>query len=144
MNYLFDTCVPSELLKRKPQQTVIDWIAQCHESSIFLSVLTLGELQKGIAKLIDSDRRKKLQNWLDEDLSQRFAGRILDITPEIARAWGILQGQLERQGQKMPVIDGLIATIAIVHNLVLVTRNVADVQRSGVQIINPWEPINHT
>jgi len=141
MNYLFDTCVPSELLKRKPQQTVIDWIKQCHESSLFISVLTLGELQKGIAKLIDSDRRKKLQNWLDEDLSQRFAGRILDITPEIARAWGILQGQLERQGQKMPVIDGLIATTAIVHNLVLVTRNVADVQRSGVQIFNPWEPI---
>ncbi len=141
MKYLLDTCVPSELVKRKPQQTVVDWIAQRHENSLFLSVLTLGELQKGIAKLIDESRKNKLQNWLDEDLSQRFADRILDITPEIASTWGILQGKLERIGQKMPIIDGLIATTAIVHNLVLVTRNVADVQKSGAQIVNPWEPI---
>ncbi len=138
MNHLLDTCVPSELVKRKPQQSVIDWITQVPENSLFISVLTLGELQKGIAKLIDLERRKKLQNWFDDELSPRFADRILDITPEIARAWGILQGKLEQQGQKMPVIDGLIATTALVHNLVLVTRNVADIQRSGVPIINPW------
>ncbi len=92
-----------------------------------------------IAKLIDDERRKKRQKWLDEDLSQRFADRILGISQEIARAWGILQGQLELQGNKMPIIDGLIAVTAQVHDLVLVTRNVADMQRSGVQIINPWE-----
>jgi hypothetical protein len=76
---------------------------------------------------------------LDEDLPLRFAERILDVTPQIARNWGILQGHLELQGKKMPVIDGLIATTAIVHQLVLVTRNVADMQRSGVSIFNPWE-----
>jgi len=139
MNALLDTCMPSELIKRNPQKSVVDWMTQQPESSLFISVLTLGELQKGIAKLIDDERRKKLQKWLDEDLSQRFADRILDISPEIARTWGILQGQLELQGNKMPIIDGLIAVTAQVHDLVLVTRNVADMQRSGVQIINPWE-----
>ncbi|HAI70053.1 MAG TPA: VapC toxin family PIN domain ribonuclease [Gammaproteobacteria bacterium] len=121
MNALLDTCLPSELLKRQPKKSVVDWLNQQPEKSLFLSVLTLGELQKGIAKLIDEERSKKLQKWLDEDLSQRFADRILGITPEIARAWGILQGQLERQGKKMPIIDGLIATTAQVHDLVLVT-----------------------
>jgi toxin FitB len=144
MNVLLDTCLPSELLKRHPQKSVVDWISQQPENSLFISVLTLGELQKGIVKLMDDERRKKLQNWLDEDFCQRFETRILGITPEIARAWGILQGQLERQGKKMPIIDGLIAATAQVHDLMLVTRNVADMQRSGVPIINPWEPFSKT
>lgn len=140
-NYLLDTCVLSELVKPQPQQTVVDWVIHQQESTLFISVLTLGELQKGIAKLIDSHRKTYLQTWLDGDLSCRFAGRMLEVTPEIARAWGMLQGQLERQGKKMPVIDGLIATTALTHDLVLVTRNIADVQRSGVSIFNPWEAI---
>ena len=139
MKYLLDTCILSELVKPQPQQTVIDWIKHSKESTLFISVLTLGEIQKGISKLADSRRKVALQTWLDEDLPIRFAERILDVTPQIARSWGILQGHLELQGKRMPVMDGLIATTAIVHQLVLVTRNVADMQRSGVSIFNPWE-----
>jgi predicted nucleic acid-binding protein len=137
--YLLDTCTISELIKKTPQPKVIDWIAQCDERTLFISVLTLGEIHKGIAKLPNSKKRTQLETWVNTDFELRFAGRILTLTPKIARTWGILQGQLEQRGEKMPVIDGLIATTAIVHDLIVVTRNSADMQRSGVTIFNPWE-----
>ena len=138
MNYVVDSCVVSELIKVRSDKNVIDWIEALEEERLFLSVLTLGEIEKGIAKLPLSLRKSNLKTWLEQDLVLRFENRILNITPEIARYWGDLQGELEKQGKPMPIIDGLIATTALVHNLILVTRNVNDVKRSGVSILNVW------
>jgi predicted nucleic acid-binding protein len=138
MNYLLDTCVVSELTKKQSNQNVIIWIETIEEQHLFLSVLTLGEIEKGIAKLPLSLRKSHLKIWLEQDLTLRFENRILNITPEISRYWGNVQGELEKQGKPMPIIDGLIATTALVHDMILVTRNVDDVARSGVKIHNAW------
>ncbi|NOQ37142.1 MAG: PIN domain-containing protein [Methylococcaceae bacterium] len=139
MNYLLDTCVVSELIKPKSDTKVISWIEQTKEQQLYLSVLTLGEIEKGIAKLPLSSRKSNLKTWLEQDLMLRFENRILNLTPKIARYWGSLQGELEKQGKAMAIVDGLIATTALTHNFTLVTRNVKDVERSGVSILNPWE-----
>ena len=139
MNYLLDTCVVSELIKAKSDENVTNWIKQTEEQQLYLSVLTLGEIEKGIAKLPLSLRKSNLKTWLEQDLILRFENRVLNLTPEIARYWGNLQGELEKQGKAMAIVDGLIATTALSHDFIFVTRNVNDVERSGVSILNPWE-----
>ncbi len=138
MNYLLDTCVISELTKPRPKDSVISWIQQVEEEKLFISVLTLGEIEKGITKLSVSVRKTSLKEWIEKDLTKRFDKKILSITIPISRCWGILQGELELQGNPMPVIDGLIAATAIIHNLTLVTRNINDFEKSGVSILNIW------
>ena len=88
MKYLLDTCVISELVKSTPESKVVNWINSCHEEAFFLSTLTIGEIQKGITKLWDSKRKEELQTWLDSELRERFAGRILNIDAEVAKKWG--------------------------------------------------------
>lgn len=139
MKYLLDTCIISELLKPAPNQQVINWILSQHETDLYLSVITIAELQKGIAKLPNSKRKSQLQHWLDNDLKKRFDNRILDITQPIAINWGNIQGQAEKGGRKMPVLDSLIAVSAITHDAAVVTRNVSDIQQSEVKVINPWD-----
>ncbi len=138
MNYLLDTCLVSELIKRKPEPRVVEWVRQHPEERLYLSVLTLGELQKGIARLQDRKRAKKLQSWLDDDLLERFAGRILDVTPGVARIWGQIQGKAEARGRTMQVVDSLIAATALDLGASVVTRNVEDLEASSVEIVNPW------
>ncbi len=138
MNYLLDTCLLSELVKKKPEPRVVDWVRQQREERLYLSVLTLGELQKGISKIKDTKRGEELRTWLDEDLLERFAGRLLDVTPGVARLWGRIQGEAEQAGRTMPVIDGLIAATALDLGAQVVTRNVDDLKPSGVGIVNPW------
>lgn len=106
MSYLLDTCVISELVKKSPRRQVVDWIDGHEESTLFLSVLTIGELGKGIVKLSASARKTRLTTWVRRDL---------------------------------PVIDSLIATTALVHDLQVVTRNTEDFVRCGVVCINPWD-----
>jgi predicted nucleic acid-binding protein len=118
----------------------LQWVANCDEDLTFLSVLTLGEIQKGISKLEDKRRRSSLQMWLDSDLRVRFGERILSITQDIAQAWGVIQGEAESKGIVLPTIDGLIGATAITHNLTVVTRNVGDLAKTGAKILNPWEP----
>ena len=139
MKYLLDTCVVSELIKPKINENVISWIENIEENQLYLSVLTLGEIEKGIAKLPLSLRKSNLKTWLEKDLVLRFENRILNVTPEVARYWGNLQGELEKQGKPMPIADGLIAATALIHNLTLVTRNIKDVARSGVCTLNIWQ-----
>lgn len=139
MKYLLDTCVISELKKTKFNPNVIEWINSQEEENLFLSVFTIAEIQKGISKLPDSEKKEKLQLWLDDDLQQRFFGRILEINIEIASCWGIIQGKAELKGKKMSVIDGLISATGIVNDCIVVTRNVADMVESGCKIFNPWE-----
>lgn len=140
MNHLLDTCVLSELVKGAPNEGVLDWIAKQDEDALFLSVLTLGELEKGIEKLTGSRRKTALFNWLHEDLPLRFEGRILSIDLAITQRWGLIVGASERKGRPLPVIDSLIAATASVHNLSVVSRNVSDFEKCGVACMNPWQP----
>jgi toxin FitB len=139
VKYLLDTCLVSELVRKKPDAKVVKWVADCDEELTFLSVLTLGEIQKGISRLDEKKRRSALQMWLDSDLRVRFGERILTITSDIAQAWGVMQGEAETKGIGIPTIDGLIGATAITHNLTVVTRNVSDIAKTGAKVINPWD-----
>jgi len=139
MRYLLDTCVVSELVARDPNQQVIDWIDGVDPEAIYLSVITIGEIRKGIEKLADSKRKSMLQQWLEDELLVRFSGRILPIDSGVMLTWGQMIGRLELSGKKIAAMDSLIAAIVSHRNLILVTRNEGDFQHSGVQIVNPWK-----
>ena len=139
MKYLLDTCVISEIIRSKPSIKVTKWIKQEDESNFFISVLTIGEIHKGIEKLDESRRKEELHNWVDNDLKERFWTRIIDIDLQTARIWGKIQGKTERIGKRMPAIDSLIAATGIAYHLTVVTRNISDMEASGVALINPWE-----
>ncbi len=139
MRYLVDTCVISETIKPFPKQQVTDWVEGRDEKKLFLSVLTIGEIHKGISKLPESKRKSDIRAWLENDLRRRFEKRILGITEDIARIWGEIQGNSEKEGRKMPAIDSLIAATAIFHGMTLVTRNTSDIEHSGVSLFNPWK-----
>ena len=139
MKFLLDTCLISELVKKEPNPAVVNWLDEQDEQTLFLSVLNLGELQKGISKLPDGAKKDELQAWVELDLVDRFTGRILDIDLATALCWGRLQGETERTGEKLPVMDSLIAATAAAHGLVVVTRNVKDMERCGARVYNPWE-----
>lgn len=139
MNYLLDTCLISELLKKEPNPAVMAWLDEQDEQTLFLSVLNLGELQKGISKLAEGTKQEELQAWVSHDLAERFSGRILTVDQETALCWGRLQGDAERRGEKLPVMDSMIAASAAVHGMSVVTRNTKDLERCGVQVCNPWE-----
>ena len=139
MRYLLDTCVISELAKPEPNEKVVSWVTQNDEENFYLSTLTFGELHKGISKLPPSKRKENLLQWVEHDLKDRFKTRIIDITLKVAKQWGETQGISESQGRPMPTIDGLIAATGLTHDLTVVTRNIADMQQSGVSLLNPWE-----
>ena len=136
--FLLDTNVISELVKRKPEPRVTTWIDSIDENLLYLSVLTLGEIRKGIALLRDAPRRVTLEAWLDSDLIFRFAERILPIDRAVADRWGRLAAEAASRKIEMPVIDGLLAATALDQNLTLVTRNTRDVAATGVSVFNPW------
>lgn len=138
MKFLLDTCLISELVKKEPSLEVVSWLDEQDEHNLFLSMLTLGELQKGISKLPDSARKNELQIWALHDLVDRFAGRILELDLKTALAWGNLQGESESKGQKLPVMDSLIAATATAHHMVVITRNVKDIERCHAPVFNPW------
>ncbi|ETR70184.1 MAG: PilT protein domain-containing protein [Candidatus Magnetoglobus multicellularis str. Araruama] len=139
MNFLLDTCVISELIKPQQNKKVIDWINSCSEGTLFLSSLTIGEIQKGISKLPVSKKKSKLQNWLAQSLFERFERKILPIDYIVAQKWGEILSSSEKKGFRLPAIDSLIAATAIVNNMTLVTRNINDMVYSGVSLYNPWE-----
>lgn len=139
MKYLLDTCLISELIKSRPDKKVLKWVEGCDEEAFFLSVMTIGEIQKGIAKIKDKNRKSIIQRWLDHELRDRFVDRILLITEGVALAWGIIQGEAECKGNSIPAIDGLIGATAIAHNLTVVTRNEKDIAKTGARILNPWD-----
>lgn len=138
MKYLLDTNVISELIAPKPNPKVIQWIDQLDPNMVYLSVITIGEIRKGIEKLASSKKREAIAEWLENDLLVRFQGRILEITVQTMLTWGELTGRLAKQGKPMNAIDSLIAAIALQGNYVLVTRNVDDFQNTDVNVFNPW------
>jgi predicted nucleic acid-binding protein len=138
MSYLIDTCCISELVKKKPNSNVVKWFNDHDELTMFLSVITFGELRKGIEKLPDSSKKKELNRWVKEDLKHRFKNRILSINLEEVNKWGEILAIAEKSGNPLPAIDSLIAATAQVHDLSVVTRNTQDMEGSGVEVINPW------
>jgi predicted nucleic acid-binding protein len=139
VKYLLDTNVISELVARRPSQPVVQWIDALEADSVYLSVITIGELRKGIEKLPDSPRKNTLSAWLTDDLLVRFGGRVLSVDVDVMLAWGELTGRMERSGRRLPAIDSLIAALAIQHKCSLVTRNEDDFKDTGVTVLNPWK-----
>lgn len=139
MNYLLDTNVISELISKQPNKKVAEWLDRLDPNTVYLSVITIGEIRKGVEKLPYSKRKEKVREWLETDLLIRFQGRILEITIEVMLVWGALTGRLENEGRPITAIDSLIAAIALHGGYCLVTRNEFDFQNTGVTIINPWK-----
>jgi len=138
MKYLLDTNVISELVTSHPNPRVVQWVDSLDPDSVYLSVITIGELRKGIEKLPDSPRKDALRAWLADDVCVRFDGRILSVDVEVMLTWGVLVGQLERIGRPLPALDSLVAALALHHGCHLVTRNVNDFRDTGVPLVNPW------
>jgi predicted nucleic acid-binding protein len=138
MSYLLDTCAISEFTKRQPEPKMVQWLASADELSLYLSVITVGEIRKGIARLPDSQRKQALAHWLEVDLVQRFSERLLPLDANTLFVWGNLTARLEQDGLVMPAVDALIAATALQHDLTLVTRNQSDFEHSGVENFNPW------
>ena len=136
--FLLDTNVVSELVRPRPDPRVAQWLDSTDEELLFLSVLTLGEIRKGITTLTDRARKTRLEAWLSGNLLARFEGRILPIDHAIADRWGQITGSLAAQGSPLAVIDGLLAATALHHNLTFVTRNTPDVARTRVAVFDPW------
>jgi len=138
MKYLLDTNVISELVAKQPVAQVVTWIDNIDDTQAYLSVITIGEIKKGIEKLPDSARKERLRAWLSDELIVRFSQRILAIDVNVMLNWGNLVAMLEMKGRKLPAMNSLIAAVAIHGQLTLATRNVNDFRDTGVTLINPW------
>jgi predicted nucleic acid-binding protein len=138
MSWLLDTCALSEYAKKAPAPEVIAWLDEQDEESLHISVISLGEIEKGILKLRAGDRRRsqKLTAWLGK-VEQRFAGRTLPLDAAALHVWAQIAARAEQAGQPLPVMDGLIMATAQCHGLTVVTRNVQDFA-AYPQIFNPW------
>jgi predicted nucleic acid-binding protein len=139
MKYLLDTCVISELVAKSPNPKVVNFIDSLDSDDVFLSVITIGEIAKGVEKLPKSKRKQELHTWLRENLIVRFDRRIIPLETEVMMDWGIMVARLETAGITLPAIDSLIAATTSTHTLTLVTRNVGDFSGTGIEIVNPWE-----
>jgi predicted nucleic acid-binding protein len=138
VKYLLDTCVISELVKPAPNRKVVDWLNEVPSKALFLSVMTIGEIEKGLTKLPDSKKKERLTLWLNTLLNE-YQERILPVDLMVAENWGILQGNAEMAGTPMSSIDSLFAATTYTHNLTLVTRNESDFVPGITPIINPWK-----
>lgn len=138
MSFLLDTNGVSEYSKKKPNPKVIEWIDAQIEESLFISVLTVGEIEKGIAKITDANRKTQYELFI-KNLVLRFGSRILPVSLKIARRWGNITGNLEKRGRILPIADALIAATALEHNLTIITRNTKDFADTGAKVLNIWE-----
>ena len=135
MSYLLDTNIVSETVRRNPNKAVIAWLDLLPPEALYVSVLTLGEIRKGIEALTDRKRREKLRLWLEHELPAWFEGRVLPVDLAVADRWGRLLAEV---GRPVPTIDSLLAATALYHELRLVTRNSGDFEYPGLEVINPF------
>lgn len=135
MKYLIYTNVISELVKQKPNKNLLTWFESVPSTSLYLSVLTLGEIRKGVELVKDPQRKIKLLSWLEDELPSWFEERFLDINKEVVDRWGRLLAEVKRQ---VPAIDSLIAATALHYDLCLITRNERDFNYPSIMLINPW------
>lgn len=138
-HYLLDTCCISEFSKKRINSGVKEWFDKQNEANLYLSVITIGEILKGIHKLDDSKKKRALETWVEDDLIKRFSGRLIDLGLYEMEAWGELTANCERKGKPIPAVDGLIASTCMVNDLILVTRNVKDFVHAEVELVNPWK-----
>ncbi len=134
---LLDTCVVSETLRPEPSQKVLNWLGSLPENRVYLPAFVVGELQKGIELLPGGKKQTALKTWF-EQLCERFHDRILTFDEEAARRWGNLTAKMEAFGNTLPVIDSMIAAIALRYSGLLATRNLSHYKNTGVDLINPW------
>ena len=139
MNYLLDTCVLSEFTRRRPEEKVVHWMESIDEEKLFISVITIGEIQHGIERLPESHRKTELLVWMNNGLVKRFEQRIIPLDMPAMFLWGSLIAHMESMGQPMALMDSFIVASALQNNLIIATRNVNDFLPCGVQVINPWE-----
>jgi predicted nucleic acid-binding protein len=139
MSFLLDTNVVSEWTKARPNPGVVAWLAEADEDRIYISVITLAELRHGVARMPAGRRKRRLDQWLRDDLPLRFEGRVLTVDDEVADAWGETVAQHESLGRPIASMDAFIAATAKIHGLTLVTRNTADFEPSLDAILNPWQ-----
>ena len=136
MSYLVDTNVVAELARRDPDPRVVAWFGDVPDAALHLSVLTLGELRRGVESLSDGRRKERLRVWLENDLAEWFGDRLLPVSVGVADLWGRLLAQV---GRPVPAIDSLLAATALHHGLRVVTRNEKDFVFPGLEVVNPWE-----
>jgi predicted nucleic acid-binding protein len=137
--YLLDTNVISEWTKPRPDRGVVAWLELADESSLYLSVVAFAEIRLGIELLPEGRKRDQLTRWLENELAQRFEGRVIQIDQPIATAWSRIVARGRTQGAAPPILDAFLVATAMVHGMTLVTRNVRDVQRFGVAVLDPWQ-----
>ena len=138
MPYLLDTNALSEILKKEPNEGVVRWFGSTDEETLFISVFSIGEIQKGISKLRPSRRKNELQSWFDQTII-RFSDRLIPFGLKSSRIWGGIVADLELHGRVLPIFDSLIAATALEHSLTVVTRNIEDFEPAGVDLLNIWE-----
>lgn len=136
MNWLLDTNVLSELRRKAPDRRVVQWVSDRPVGTLYLSVLTLGEIRKGVEQVADAKRRAAVVDWLETDIPARFSGRLLPVDMAVVECWDRL---LAAAGRHLPTVDSLLAATALAHQLVMVTRNARDFRGLGVTVLNPWE-----
>ncbi len=139
MAYLLDTCTISEVVSVKPNAKVLKWFESQSEKSLYLSIITIGEIEKGIYQLVQSKKRLRLESWLFDELVPSFQNRLLEIDRKLMTTWAKMNAELKAKGMIRQSFDSLIEATALHHQTISVTRNVKDFQRSQVTILNPWE-----
>ncbi len=138
MKYLLDTNIISEIVRPQPNKNIQKWLDDVPSESLFISVLTLGEIRRGIEMLKDSKRKNHLILWLEQELPKWFGEKVLPIDQEVAERWGYMTSTMKRHPQ-LTAIDSLLAATALTHNLKMVTRNIKDFDVPGLEVLNPFE-----
>lgn len=140
MNYLLDTCVLSECARRNPDARLVAWLeATAPGNDFYVSAITVGEIAEGIESLPDNDFRKaRLSVWFEREILENYRDRIVDFDREAALAWGRIKGATNRAGFVRPDLDAQIAATALAHGMTVATRNVSDMDHTGVAVVNPF------
>ena len=140
MKYLVDTYVLSELQKRSTDRSVLAWFRKRFADSMFMvSAVTIAEIKRGISRLDESDpRRQKLSEWLENDMLAQYGDSIIPFDLSVSKKWGEIMAEADRAGRTRPSLDAQIVATALVHDLVIVTRNVSDLDFAGAKVANPW------
>jgi len=138
LSFLLDTNVISEWVKPKPHAGVIRWLAEADEDRVFISVISIAEVRRGLERMAKGKRRERIAAWLWEDLPARFEGRILPVDFAIAQEWGVTIEKVRSRGISISVMDGFLAATAHTRELTVVTRNTKDFRDLGLEIFDPW------
>lgn len=139
MSFLLDTNVVAEWVKPRPEPRVVSWLADIDEDRVFLSVVSLAEIRRGVEAMPAGRRRERLATWLSDELPARFEGRVLDIDQRVALTWGVVTVRSQRAGIAIGAMDAFFAATAQAHGLTLVTRDVGDFKAAGIELYDPWQ-----